>query len=74
MGMTDIKGGGSQQERLAVRLPEATYISGLSRSELYRWAARGELVFLKSVSTTLVTLGSLRAVVASLPRAMIKGA
>jgi hypothetical protein len=76
-GMTDVERkllkGGSQQERLAVRLPEATYISGLSRSELYRRAARGQLVFLKSGASTLVTMESLRAAIASLPRATIKG-
>ncbi len=76
-GMTDIERrllkGGSQAERLAVRLPEATLISGFSRSELYRRAGRGEIVFLKSGASTLVDLASLRAAVASLPRAIIKG-
>jgi hypothetical protein len=76
-GMTDIERrllrGGSQQERLAVRLPEATLISGFSRSELYRRAARGEIIFLKCGASTLVDLESLRVAVASLPRAMIKG-
>jgi hypothetical protein len=62
----------SSQERLAVRLPEASYISGFSRSELYRRAARGEIVFLKAGASTLVDLESLRTAVASLPRAVIK--
>jgi hypothetical protein len=73
MRMTDIKDGGPKQERLAVRLPEASFISGFSRSALYRMAARGQVVFLKAGSSTLVTLESLRAAVASLPRATIKG-
>jgi hypothetical protein len=74
--MTDIERralkGGSAQDRLAVRLPEASYISGFSRSELYRRAARGEIIFLKAGASTLVDLGSLRTAVASLPRAVIK--
>jgi hypothetical protein len=78
MGMTDVEkrlleGGGGQLQRLAVRLPEATYISGLSRSELYRRAARGEIIFLKCGATTLVDMESLRNAVASLPRASIRG-
>ena len=79
-GMTDVEkrllkgGGGTRWDRLAVRLPEATHLSGFSRSELYRRAARGEIIFLKCGTTTLVDLESLRAAVASLPRASIKGA
>lgn len=79
-GMTDIetrplKGGhGARLERLAVRLPEACYISGFSRSELYRRAARGDIIFLKCGTTTLVDVESLRAAVASLPHATIKSA
>jgi hypothetical protein len=78
-GMTDVekrllKGGRSAHlDRLAVRLPEATHISGFSRSELYRRAARGEIIFLKCGASTLVDLESLRAAVASLPQASIKG-
>jgi hypothetical protein len=75
--MTDIekravKGGGSSIEPIAVRLPEATRISGFSRSDLYRRAARGEIVFLKSGTTTLVDFVSLRAAVMSLPKAPIR--
>ena len=78
-GITDVEkrllkgGGGAHLDRLAVRLPEAAHISGFSRSELYRRAARGEIIFLKCGATTLVDLASLRAAVASLPRASIKG-
>ena len=77
MGMTDIERralrGGGQAETIAVRLPEASRVSGFSRSELYRRAARGEIVFLKSGTTTLVEMKSLRTAVASLPRAVIRG-
>ena len=78
MGMTEVERralkGGIEVEPIAVRLPEATRISGFSRSELYRRAARGEIVFLKCGASTLVDVGSLRAAVASLPRAVIRGA
>jgi hypothetical protein len=63
----------SGSERLAVRLPEASQISGFSRSDLYRRAARGQIVFLKCGASTLVDLASLRRAVASLPPAVIKG-
>jgi hypothetical protein len=79
MAITDVEkrllkaGGSAQVERLVVRLPEASQISGFSRSELYRRAARGEIIFLKCGASTLVDLKSLRAAVAHLPRANIKG-
>jgi hypothetical protein len=77
MGMTEVERralkGGFEVETIAVRLPEATRISGFSRSELYRRAARGEIVFLKCGASTLVDVASLRATVASLPRAVIRG-
>jgi hypothetical protein len=57
---------------LAVRLPEASRISGFSRSELYRRAARGEIILLKCGKSTLVDVPSLRAAVAALPRASIR--
>jgi hypothetical protein len=63
---------GAEFEPLAVRLPVASRLSGFSRSELYRRAARGEIVFLKSGSTTLVDMASLRCAVSSLPRAVIR--
>lgn len=77
MGMTEIERhllkGGADIERLAVRLPEASLMSGFSRSELYRRADRGEIIFLKCGASTLVDVESLRRAVASLPRAAIKG-
>jgi hypothetical protein len=77
MGMTEIerqalKGGAVAIEPLAVRLPDAVRISGLSRSELYRRAARGEIKFLKCGTSTLVDVSSLRAAVAGLPRAELR--
>jgi hypothetical protein len=83
MGMTDVerralKGGTAMPaqscgaiEPLAVRLDEASRISGFSRSDLYRRAARGEIIFLKSGCRVLVKMDSLRAAVAALPRATI---
>jgi hypothetical protein len=77
MSTTDIerralKGGAAAAiDPLAVRLDEASRISGISRSGLYRLAARRELVFLKAGSRILVDMASLRAVVAALPRATI---
>ena len=61
-------------EPLAVRLPEATRISGLSRSEIYRRAGRGEIILLKCGKSTLVDMASLRATLAALPRASIRPA
>ncbi len=57
---------------LAVRLPEASRISGFSRSEIYRRAGRGEIILLKCGKSTLVDMQSLRAAVAALPRASIR--
>jgi len=57
---------------IAVRLPMAERISGFSRSEIYRRASRGEIVFLKCGTRTLVEMASLRAAVAALPRAAIR--
>ena len=62
---------GERADLLAVRLAEAQRISGLSRSDLYRRASRGEIVFLKAGARILVDMKSLRAVLAGLPRAEI---
>jgi hypothetical protein len=63
---------GPSLDLLAVRLPEATRISGLSRSEIYRRAGRGEIILLKCGKSTLVEMTSLRATLAALPRASIR--
>ena len=56
---------------IAVRIPDAIRIAGLSRSEIYRRAGRGELILLKCGRSTLVQFRSLQALMASLPRASI---
>ena len=64
-------------EPLAVRLPEASRLSGFSRSEIYRRAGwpegnPGRIVLLKCGASTLVEVASLRAAVAALPKANIR--
>jgi hypothetical protein len=63
-------------EPMAVRLSEAIRISGFSRSEIYRRAARpagdpGRVIFRKSGSSTLVDVASLRSAIEALPVATI---
>lgn len=55
-------------EPLAVRFSQACQISGISKSELYRRAARGEVEILKAGRSSLVLLASLQKLVAGLPR------
>jgi hypothetical protein len=55
-----------------VRIPVAVAAFGLSRSSLYREAARGNIVMKKHGRSTLVCAQSVRAFVASLPRASIR--
>lgn len=80
MAIKEPTDGGVQSPRVAslepitVRLPEASRISGFSRSEIYRRAGQGEIVLLKCRARTLVDVGSLRRAVASLPRAAIRPA
>lgn len=57
---------------LAVRLSEAERITSFSRSELYRRAGLGQINLMKCGRRTLVDFKSLRRLVASLPRAVIK--
>jgi predicted DNA-binding transcriptional regulator AlpA len=56
---------------LAVPLPRAPDITGLSRSTIYREAARGNIRLLKAGRSTLVDMASVRAFLASLPTASI---
>jgi hypothetical protein len=58
-------------EPLGVHLADATAISGISRSGLYRAAARGDVVFLKFGDRIIVDYQSLKAMHARLPRAVI---
>lgn len=77
MGMTDIegralKGGGSPVEPIAAPISDACRMSGLSRSEIYRRLATGDIRAVKSGSRTLILLDSLRAHLASLPVATFR--
>jgi Helix-turn-helix domain len=74
MGVTDIekralKGGASFMEVVAAPIPDACRISGLSRSEMYRRLATGDIRAVKSGSRTLILMDSLRAHLARLPAA-----
>lgn len=55
-----------------VPLPKAPNIFGLSRSNLYRLAASGEIRLLKIGSRTLVDAASVRDFLATLPEANIR--
>ena len=57
---------------LAVPIPEAVRLSGISRSELYRRLAAGQVHAVKSGSRTLILMDSLRAHIASLPAATFR--
>lgn len=59
-------------EPLAVSITEACRISGLSRSELYRRMAAGQIEARKSGVRTLVLVASLKAHLASLPAAAFR--
>ena len=59
-------------EPLAVSVTEACRISGLSRSELYRRMAAGQIEARKSGARTLVLVASLKAHLASLPAAAFR--
>jgi hypothetical protein len=61
-------GKSSELEPLAVPLPDAQRISGQSRTSLYRANARGDLIFIKAGSKTLVDYESLKSLIQSLPR------
>jgi hypothetical protein len=64
--------GGTCTEPLALPIPEAQRVSGLSRSELYRQFASGNIRAIKSGSRTLVLMDSLRDHLASLPAATFR--
>ncbi len=59
---------GDARAPIALRIPEACRLSGLSRSGLYRAWHAGEIVLLKVGTATLVDAASLRAHLARLPR------
>lgn len=62
----------SEIEPIAVRLRDAPRYCGLSRSELYRRAAAGELEIRKSGRTGLVLTADLRRLVETAPLAKIR--
>jgi hypothetical protein len=64
--------GEAATESVALRIPEAARLSGLSRSAIYREAGRGNIVLLKHGRTTLVYMASLRDFLAALPRAAVR--
>jgi hypothetical protein len=77
MGMTDVKkralkGGASFMETLAASITDASRISGLSRSEIYRRLAAGDIRAVKSGARTLILMDSLRTHLASLPPATFR--
>jgi hypothetical protein len=59
-------------EPLGIPLAEAIRISGFSRSELYRRASRGEIVFRKCNARVLVEYASLKAAFEALPVAQLR--
>jgi hypothetical protein len=77
MGMTDVekrvlKGGAPFTEVLAAPIPDACRVSGLSRSEIYRRLATGDIRAVKSGARTLILMDSLRAYLTSLPPATFR--
>ena len=62
----------STVDPIAIPIHEATRISGLSRSEIYRRLAAGQVHAVKSGRTTLVMMESLRDHLASLPPATFR--
>jgi excisionase family DNA binding protein len=59
---------------LALPVPQAAAFAGISRSELYRRLAAGDLCAVKVGKRTLILTESLREFVASLPRATFHSA
>jgi hypothetical protein len=56
----------------AVQVPDACRISGLSRSELYRRLAAGDIAAVKAGKRTLVLVDSLRDHITRLPAAAFR--
>jgi excisionase family DNA binding protein len=59
-------------QTLTAPIAEASRISGLSRSEIYRRLATGNIRAVKSGNRTLILMDSLRAHLASLPAATFR--
>jgi hypothetical protein len=58
---------------IALTIPNATRVSGLSRSEIYRRLAAGDLEAVKAGARTLILWQSLEALLKTLPRARFRG-
>jgi excisionase family DNA binding protein len=56
-------------EPVAAPIPDACRYSGLTRSEIYRRLAAGDIRAIKSGTRTLILMDSLRAHIARLPTA-----
>lgn len=66
---------GTTIDPLSVTIIEAVRLSGLSRSEIYRLLARGDLEAIKpgrAAGRTLIVFASLKAHLARLPRATFR--
>ena len=76
MGMTEdhrrLKGSGGSCDPITAPIPEASRVSGLSRSEIYRRLSAGDIRAVKSGARTLIIMESLRAHLASLPLATFR--
>lgn len=77
MGMTDedrrrLKGSGATVEPMAASIADACRLSGLSRSEIYRRLAAGDIFAIKSGSRTLILVSSLKDHLAALPAATFR--
>lgn len=59
-------------EPLALPIPAAVAMSGLSRSAIYREAGAGRIRLMKLGRTTLVDMASVRAFLSELPTAQIR--
>ncbi len=57
---------------LALPVPKAVQVTGLSRSAIYRAAGEGAIVLLKVGRSTLVDMATARAFLAGLPRAAVR--
>lgn len=69
---TGLRGGPTSTEPITAPIPEASRISGLSRSEIYRRLAAGDIRAVKSGSRTLILMESLREHISSLPAATFR--
>jgi hypothetical protein len=77
MGMTEedrrrLKGRGASFDPITAPIPEASRVSGLSRSEIYRRLSAGDIHAVKSGARTLIIMESLRAHLDSLPLATFR--